>query len=913
MDELKRGKKPPFTATEILLPWHSWIKGQEIPVEVYLTNPGQNTGRITLKVLREGKLVDFQLKKFSFKDQTKIFFAIRTDFYSLGDYKMIISPEGFPEREEEFSIVSGLENDTIGFGFYGYNITGNTSPEQYPPPRTRANIDIGVDLVSSANMNLFLTPPSHANVYFLDEAIKKGIGWIPLLNPPETSPEATEKDYSLTSEGKRQTAVHASEGNPHLSYISPLARKLAKEFIPESLKDHPAFSGKVYFGDDVFIARGSTWGDFIWGPLADYGYYPTKIFKEKTGLEPPKPTKEELQKVKGIIPDDDPWLLWNHFRCEDIFADYQALICKTIKEKLGAVACSEHGGVWNPGWGFCPSSEQKALTLCGYYGYPPSPYQHIYDVELVRLGSGDKDIAVTPAAHNSCWDKWFSEEVTPEYERASFHSILSAGGKIITYCPFQIPAQFDKGHPAIWEEWRRQGEIIKRYGKLLYALKRKKEPVGLLISFSTDVYRLLDEAEEVEGRQIFPFLKSHYYRVAGTFFSMLRAQIPVEMVDEERILSGDISNYKVIYLCDVTVLPSSVAKRLEEFIKKGGIVFCDDLCQVNIKGAKRLSFNASVLPFDKRSRSDYRQSLTPPSEKEINKVVTLLKETFKGIITPVLKTNSLNLAVRRFTAPDGEEYLYLVNLNQDDFTEARIEFINKQEAVDIFSNQRIKSGDTVKLPPAGGMLLSFQRKVDDIIIQAPEEVYLSDSFNISFELLSRGHLSEGLIPIHLTLVNPQGKVEKEWSKYYLARSGRLTIPVRLSSHSSEGNYTIIAEDLIFHTIKTRSFKVLSDIKFEVEKRTIGDSASQGFLITIKNLSKGNRKGRIFLIASKFLNSPFPEDGLEISLAPGETKQIPVDIIAKHPFSFGLQSFEFILKMEDGGAFLRESFATLAKE
>ncbi len=905
-DEFKKGEKLSFADTEILLPWHSWIRGEEIPLEVYLTNPEQKTGRITLKVLRDEKLVDFQLKEFSFKDQTKISFVIRTDFYSLGDYKMIISAEGFPTREEKFSIVSDLEGDTIGFGFYGYTITGLPLA-----PFTRGNIAAGLDLVSSANMNLFLMAPYLTNVYFLDEAIKRGIGWIPLLSPRETSPEATENDYSLTSEGKRQTAVHASEKNPHLSYISPLARKLLAKFIPASLpllKDHPAFSKKVYFGDDTFIARGSTWKDYMWGPLADYGYYPTKIFKEKTGLEPPQPTREELQKVKGIIPDNDPWLLWNHFRCEDIFADYQALTCKTIKEKLGAVACSEHGAVWLPGWGFCPSSEQKVLTLPGYYRYPTSPYTHMFEVGLVRLGAGNRDITVTPAAHNNCWNKWFSEEVTPEYERAVFHSILSAGGKIITYCPFQTPAHFDKGHPAVWEEWRRQGEIIKKYGKLLYALKRKKEPIGLLISFSTDVYRLLDEREP---GQTFPYFHGHKFRVGGTFFSMLKAQIPVEMVDEERILSGDLSHYKVIYLADVTVLPSSVAKALEGFISRGGIVMMDNLCEVDIKGAQKLSFKACVLPSDRRDRCSIPDSPLSFSPKAVANAVEQLRKTFKGIVQPVLKTNSVDIVAQRFISDDGEEYLYLLNLNQDDFTKARIEFIDKQEAVDIFSNQRVRSGDTVELPPAGGMLLSFQRKVDDITINAPDKVYVSDSFSISLKFLSGGHPS-GLIPFQLMLLNPQGKVEKEWSKYYLARSGKLTIPVRLSSHSLEGNYTIIAEDLIFHKLKTRSFKVLPELKFEVEKRTIGDSAACGFLITVKNLRKEKREGKIFLIASKFLNSSFPEDGLEISLSAGESKQIPVDIVAKHPFSFGLQPFEFILKMKEGGSFLKENFATLAK-
>lgn len=914
--QIERGEATEYreadeSASVILLNWNVAARGQVIPVNVYIYNASDNAvkGTAFLKVLDNHKLVDIYHKECMVNqhESQEVSFQVGTKLLGLGAHKFVFSMTGLPEASEEFFIIPPRDKQTIRFGFAGYSIRGFTG---HPP--TTENMWPGLSLLRSAKMNhLGMHGGETRNVRLLDEMAKQGIAWAPLLNPVVATRDAKPEEWLLTSEGKPHIAVHASKEAPRLSFISPLARKWAKAIVSSDLihlKDHPGFSGIVPFGDDVFMPRGSTWEDYRWGPLADYGHYAVKLFKEKTGLDAPRPAREDLQKVKGVIPDNDPWLLWNRFRCEDVYADYNKLICDTFKEKLDAVAVSVHGAVWMPGWGFVPSSEQKILTLPGYYHYPPSPYMHLYEVELVRLGAGNRDINVSPAAHNTQWERWFIEEVTPEHERAIFHSVLAAGGKGITYYPFQIPEEFREGHPAVWEEFRRQGMLLERYGKMLYELRRPKEPVGLLISFATDVYGLLDEPEP---GQHFPFFKGHKFRVAGTFFSMLRAHIPVELVDEERILSGDISHYKVIYLADARVLPASVAKALENFIAKGGIVMMDNLSKVDIKGARRLPFNACVIPVDKRDRSAILASPVSYSAQDVAKAVLELRRAFDGIVPLTVKLDSLDIAVRRLVSEDGEQYLYVVNLNQDDYTRAKLEFVSRgKEAVDVFTGKRIVSGERLELPPAGGALLTFTAPVSRITLDVPSSVNSGETFVVSAKFYAGKKLSKGLLPVRLTVLNSNGETEREWTKCYVAKSGTLEVPITIPFLAVPGNWRVTVEDLISGQIAAAFIKVQPAVELEVEKKSVKEPNKQEFLVRVRNKTKKDLSGTVLLLYDIALTSSLPYPGKRITLPPGKEEEISVTVSAEDEFASSMQALTFILKVDNLGALCRQHYVWL---
>lgn len=810
----------------ISLPRHAYVRGQKIRGKVNLAcnSPKPFKDKAKISLLYHGKPVAHADVAFS-ADNSPIpvaSFQFDTKPLKVGKYLLSVSVAGFPTKKENIWIASPLDKRTIGFGFYGYQITGHGGwkIENYPA-FTRKNVDKGLDLLSSANMNAFamipissgskLFSPDKRDIYcyYLDQSLVRGIGWIPLMNGyyfkrPAKSPD----DIAINSEGKPQVAMHTTKKHPHLSFISPSAHNLLDRLlVPKwimAFKDHPGYSGKIYFGDDVFMMRGSGKSDFRNGPLFDYSPVALRAFKKKTALNAPRKTAEELEKVNGVLPDNDPWLQWMRFRCEDMFANYQAHIISIINEKLpGSVAGSQHGRVWSPSNAFVPASEHKVLTLTTYYNYPASPYRHIFDVELVRMGCGDKEIWVTVSGHNSVWNKWMRTEVMAEYERACFNSVLAAGGKGITYCPFHTQSQFTEHQPVIWREWQRQGRTLKRYGRLLHSLSRTDQPVGLLISFATDSYRSLMPAEKgFTG----PFFKSHYFRVMGTFMAMLRAQIPVEMIDEETIASGRYSHLRVIYLADVQVLPKSVAKGLEKFISAGGTVLMDNLCRIKIKGAKKLQSNTCLLPFDSRNRPHYSNPrIAVPTKEKLTQVIHQLQKDFKGLVEPAVKTDSLELAVREFSG-EGIRYLYLVNLNHDKPLQVKVDFGKAGTPIDVFASQPIKDG-RINLSPAGGTLVAIpQQLVKTVSIEVPLQVVQIKTVSIGCRFrTASGEPFKGLLPVSVTFINPAGETDKEWSGYYTARAGKLMLSPIFGVNNRPGRWTVIVKELLTEKASKHSF------------------------------------------------------------------------------------------------------------
>lgn len=911
--QIETGEATDFSREEkpflkILLNWHAFTRRDNIPVTALIHNPSNEplTGKLILTLKDEyDEILDVleMNQSVSAGELKEVKAELRTDKLSLGSYKITLSFASLPSVEERIYIVPRLEKETIGFGFYGYVLTGERI-RRYG----EADISSSLDLLANANMNLMSVWLPNEREKWLDEMAKRGMGFAGIEGAPVSAPdEATQQDHSLTSEGKVQTCYWSPDtGKPRLSYISPLARELARSELGNSflkIREHPAFSGKIFFGDDFFMWRGTSWEDMRCGPLADYSYHAIKNFKEKTGLEAPRFSPEQLKKVTGIIPDNDPWLLWNRFRCKEIFADYMKVVCDTYKSKLNADTHHVFETWWNPGFGICPSYEQRILTLPGYYSYPASPYMHIFGVETVRLGADDKDIYIIPSAHNNLWGKWF-EERSPEYERAVFHSILGSGGKGVLYCPFQPVWEFDEGHKAVWQEFRRQGAFLQKYGKLLYALRRKKEPVGLLISFSTDAYRILERPNE------------HCFRVAGSFFSLLRAQIPVELVDEERVASGDLSHYKVIYLSDVSVLPLSVAKALEDFISKGGIVLMDDLCKVEIKGARKLPFNASVIPIDEDDSQDgsykiYNCPIEQYSQAKVKEAVERVKQTFKGIVEEIVQTDCLDIACRRFVDEKGNEYLFLINLNQYKTTRAKLSFPKQREAIDVFSGERFKSGNLLELPPAGAKLFSFLPLADKMEIDLPSRIIAGEPATLTVLLYNSGKPLPGLTPLRITVLNEKGDVEREWTGSYVAKEGILRIPLSLPLNTKEGLWKILVEDLVSHKMQVAKTEVIPPIFMEVEE--IGKGDKKEFRVTIRNNSEEEIKVELNIICDEFLKTSLPSKGESLSFQAGEKRDLMIKVSAEDDFAMGPQVLSFLIKIEGKGIISKKIFCVFKKE
>jgi hypothetical protein len=249
---------------------------------------------------------------------------------------------------------------------------------------------------------------------------------------------------------------------------------------------------------------------------------------------------------------------------------------------------------------------------------------------------------------------------------------------------------------------------------------------------------------------------------------------------------------------------------LEKFISSGGTVLMDDLCRIKIKGAKKLKGYACLLPLDIRNQPHYSDPRIPaPSRKKVTQVVSQLQKDFEGLVEPVVKTDSLELAVREFSG-DGIRYLYLVNLDHDKPLRAKVDFGKTVIPIDVFASQVIKDG-WINLPPAGGTLVALpEQLVKTVSIEAPSQAVQVREISIGCRFqTSSDTLFKGLLPVSVTFINPAGETDGEWSGYYTARAGKLILHPVFGVNNRPGRWTVLVKELLTGKASAHSFTLIA--------------------------------------------------------------------------------------------------------
>ena len=796
----------PFDAGEELqlrasLRHHAFVRGTNAPVTATVLSRAEahSPGLLVLRATRDDHLVWRGVRELEIGSAAQALgrFDIDTAHLSCGTYDLELSlavKGRDPVLTREHLTVVPPRRPTLGFGFYGYSIAGITAQGSPRPALTRQSTDTGLALLASANMTVFNANVGAGEefVYFLDGLLERGIEYLPLLNLyfPCTTDDETE--IALDANGGRNS-VHTSPERPNLSLFSPTARQRAAQGTREALEKvswHPAFAGRFYFGDDVAMWRGKP--DIYSGPLQDYSPRVVEAFRSKTGREPPRRTKEELAAVRGVVPDDDPWVEWMRFRCRDIVGAYQAAVTEAKNDIVPSAAGGpQHGCVWWPGIGAVPSYELREVDLLTYYAYPHYAPYHLFHCALAFLGGRDKELWATPSAHNNCWGQWYGER-TPEYERSSFFSILASGAKAVTFCPFQSRPQFTEGHPAVWAELRRLGRLVEEFGPLLYRLRNPRRPLGLLISLTTSAYRVHDMLPRP-----YPAEDTHVRSVAGTFFTLLRAHLPVELVDEETILRGDTEHLHALLLSDVQVLPRAVAQRLEGFAEAGGALFLDDRCKVDLRGAAHLGEHFGLHPA---------APVAPPAA--VRKLAERARTALRGTVPEIIPFDNPEISVHELEG-SGVRYLFLVNLDVKRPQTARVEWPKGVVPHEILTGIDLTSSEGLRLEPGGGALVALlPGRIGQILIQAPPACAQTEVLRVTVRLRDDADRAmAGLVPLRLTFVGPAGRTRTEYGGCQVAEGGSLLCSRRFAMNDPAGRWELLARELLTNRTARTQFEL----------------------------------------------------------------------------------------------------------
>ena len=416
--QIDSGDATPFARGQPIQCWlapvhHAWLAGAPVTVTAHTVNGGATpfTGQLWMWSLagREGDRpawneapVALRISEVSVAPggEATVDTEFSTDGSETGPYRIRMQLfDGARLLTESVDVIhlGRPPEDTIYYGFYSLRAPSN------PVKRVQALNDM-----QAAGMNLvgYYVPrmTGLTRRQLLDDALTRNMAYIPLLEFFFGLKAESDAEYSLDADGQRIEIWH----HDNLSLISSTARRAAARRAREeisTIKDHPAFCGRYYFGDDVAIWRGKP--SHREGPLADYGGVATRAFREKTGLAPPRPDPDSLTGHTGIIPDGDPWMQWMLFRCDDMMGDYQQVVADAVTDVCpDARGGPMHGRVWDVGVGIHPALELDDMGLLTYYSYPDNPLQHLVDCDLARLGGRDKELWVTPLFYSGDFVHW---------------------------------------------------------------------------------------------------------------------------------------------------------------------------------------------------------------------------------------------------------------------------------------------------------------------------------------------------------------------------------------------------------------------------------------------------------------------------------------------------------------------------
>ena len=633
-----------------------------------------------------------------------------------------------------------------------------------------------------------ISPHGTASSSFLDLLAQYGISLIPIydfyFNPSlaDSHPEARMK----LSNGQEIGIITKHE----LCFNHPLVQEEALKRLRggiKAVKDHPAFSGYCFFDDDTFLYNKE-------GAISCYCQTCTEKFREKTGIEPPKSNDwPERYGKSGIIPEDDPWLLWTKFRCFDTYGNYHQILEDEKNKidpqiKIGPLHGLGQFPFFILSCGLYPPSDLGPLSLLSSYYYPSLFRQLkdcIYHSDLAFMGNREKELFVMPQAIGRCYivpkekgtilkgEGEGGEDGAPPgwFIRNQFYQWIAGGAKGIIY--FYYPALKGAYGQEAYEEMKSLGEIAKRYGPLLKKMERSPKEVAVWVSFINN--NCFDTP------------------IGGVYRTLLESHLPVETVADEEIAEGRLFLYKVLVLERINYLTKGIYQQIEEYMKKGGKVIIDRSSKLEVPGA--------IL-------------VRTPEE-----LVTEVKEAVK----PEIEVDSQDVIIRSFQG-EGVTYLWLVNSYTDNWVigtslyntpvEPKAVTINlklskKVHLYDLLKSKELspeKNDDIYKITvePAGGTLLAlYPESIGGIELKYPKEVKRGDIFNLQVDLSG---VNAGLQPLEIKIVAPGGK-DSEYSTVGVARKGIFKLEFLLAENDEPGNWKITITELSSGKKKEGGFSV----------------------------------------------------------------------------------------------------------
>lgn len=387
--------------------------------------------------------------------------------------------------------------------------------------------------------------------------------------------------------------------------------------------------------------------------------------------------------------------------------------------------------------------------------------------------------------------------IAPMHLRGAFWSKVSRPVSGLMYHGWSSLVPTDNTHaykytqPDLQTEFRRlHRDVLEPLGPTLLQVADRPSDVAYLNSFTS---------------QMFARRGSYGYSHDEAFLTLLHAQLQPEVIFEETLLKHGLDRFKVLVLVDCDVLTTSVAARIAEFQKRGGLIVGDP----NLAPAIKPDI---VLPRFARTKK------TAEDKATILVNAAKLRQTLDGRYQRHAECSNPEI-VSRVRASGESDYVFVVNDHREFGTyvgqhglvmesglPSQGELTIQRRAgyvYDLLASREVETAPRrtattwpVELAPcSGGAYLVTPRPIAQLRIATPDSAPRGQSLDATITVAdSAGEPIPAVIPLRVEILDPNGRLA-EYSGHYGAAHGVLKLRLDLAVNDTPGVWQIRIREL----------------------------------------------------------------------------------------------------------------------
>lgn len=387
--------------------------------------------------------------------------------------------------------------------------------------------------------------------------------------------------------------------------------------------------------------------------------------------------------------------------------------------------------------------------------------------------------------------------IAPMHLRGSFWTKLSRPISGLMYHGWGSLVPTDGTHaykytqPDLQTEFRRlHHDVLEPLGPTLLQVPARRSDVAFLDSFTS---------------QMFARRGSFGYANDEAYLTLLHAQLQPEVVFEDTIRRKGLAGYKVLVLADCDVLPASVAAKIRDFQKQGGLIIGDPNLAPGIKP------DVVMAKFTRTRKAAADKAAILANAAELRKALDAHYQCYAETNNPEIVT-----VVR---AAGTSDYVFVINDHREAGTyvgqhglvldaglpsagtltlrrgNVRVYDLTTRREVPTTVRDGFTQWPVTLGPCDGNVFLVTDRPIAAVQVALPKESPLGQTLTCGITITDAGKTPvDAVVPVRVTITDPNGR-PAEYSGYYGAASGQLKLKLQPATNDTPGIWTVAVQEL----------------------------------------------------------------------------------------------------------------------